>query len=184
MAIRDRILLYEKLEKYRNRPLLVYATSKRHGVEASMASDAIPYLIDALDLIPPESNEVDFLIVSLGGDPMVAYRIISLLRERVAKVYALIPQTAFSAATLLALGANEIVMHPNSHLGPVDMQITTGRDGELRSFSTEDISAFLEFVRDELSITDQRHLRRLFEITCEEVGTIGLGFMLAVQNLP
>lgn len=98
------------------------------------------------------------------------------MRERVAKVYVLLPQSAFSAATLLALGADEIVMHPNSHLGPVDMQITTFAGGEPRQFSTEDISAFLEFVRESLSITDQKHLRSLFELTCREVGSLGVGF--------
>ena len=63
------------------------------------------------------------------------------------------------------------------------MQITTVREGERSSFSTEDISAFLAFVRDELAITDQRHLRRLFESTCKEVGTIGLGFMRRSSKL-
>ena len=92
MAIHDRIMIYKKIEEHRHRPLLVYATSKRQGVDSAMASDAIPYLIDAIDLIPQEPNSVDFLIVSLGGDPMVAYRIISLLRERVAQVFASYPK--------------------------------------------------------------------------------------------
>ncbi len=121
MSFKERLVLHQKIEEHRKRPLLVYVTSKREGVYASMATNALPYLIDQLDLIPPSTKELDFLIVSLGGDPMVAWRIMSLIRERVDKVSALIPQSAYSAATLLALGANEIVMHPNSNLGPVDM---------------------------------------------------------------
>jgi ClpP class serine protease len=42
----------------------------------------------------------------------------SLLREKVKDVAILIPQAAFSAATLMALGADEIVMHPCGNLGP------------------------------------------------------------------
>lgn len=156
--------------------MLVYVTSKRDGKEAAMATDALPYLIDQLDSLPEAATELDFLIVSYGGDPMVAWRIMSLIRERVDVVSVLIPQSAYSAATLLALGANEIVMHPNGHLGPVDMQITTVSEGTRRQFSTEDISSFLDFVRDRLGITDQEHLRRLFEATCKEVGTLGVGF--------
>jgi hypothetical protein len=99
-------------------------------------------------------------------------------------VAVLVPQSAYSAATLVALGANEIVMHPNGHLGPVDMQITTtGDSGKPKSFSTEDITAFLDFVRDTLKITDQEHIRMLFEITCKEVGSLGIGFTARSSKL-
>jgi len=96
----------------------------------------------------------------------------------------MIPQSAYSAASLLAFGADEIVMHPNGHLGPVDMQITTaGIGGQAKTFSTEDISAFLDFVRDNLKITDQEHVRMLFEVTCKEVGSLGIGFTARSSKL-
>lgn len=183
MGLNERVSLSKKIEGHRKRPLLVYVTSKRQGVDALMATDALPYLIDQLDRLPGDTTELDFLIVSLGGDPMVAWRIMSLIRERVDKVSVLIPQSAYSAATLLALGADQIVMHPNSHLGPVDMQVSTVSEGRPRWFSTEDVSAFLDFVRDNLAITDQRHLRRLFEITCKEVGSLGVGFTARSSKL-
>jgi hypothetical protein len=164
--------------------LLVYVTSKRDGVNASMATDALPYLIDQLDTLAAGTTELDFLIVSFGGDPMVAWRIMSLIRERgIDRVSVLIPQSAYSAATLVALGADEIVMHPNGHLGPIDMQITTFFEGRPKNFSTEDISAFLEFVRENLGITDQKHLRALFELTCREVGSTGVGFVARNSRL-
>jgi len=177
MAWAERIELYKKIEKHRGRPLIAYVTSKREGVYAFMSTDALPCIIEQIDQLPKDSNAVDFLIVSLGGDPMVAWRMMSFVRQRVEKVGVLIPQSAYSAATLVAFGADEIIMHPNGHLGPVDMQITTWGDSERpRSFSTEDISAFLDFVRDHLKITDQEHIRTLFEITCKEVSTLGIGF--------
>jgi ClpP class serine protease len=69
-------------------------------------------------------------VVSNGGDPIVAWRAITLLRERVEQIGVLVPQAAYSAATLLAMGADEIVMHPNGNLGPVDPQILVKRSGE------------------------------------------------------
>lgn len=183
MGLNERLSLYGKIEGHRKRPLLVYVTSKREGVDAAMATDVLPYLIDQCELLSADTTELDFLIVSLGGDPMVAWRIMSLVRERVDKVAVLVPQSAYSAATLLALGADEIIMHPNSHLGPIDMQIGTFSGGKRRLFSTEDVSAFLDFVRENLSITDQRHLRRLFEITCKEVGSLGVGFTARSSKL-
>jgi hypothetical protein len=183
MGLPERLEIYKKIEGHRKRPLMSYVTSKRDGVLSAMASDALPYLIEQLDALPAGTTELDFLIVSYGGDPMVAWRIMSLIRERVDKVFVLIPQSAYSAATLLALGGNEIVMHPNGHLGPIDMQITTVSEGQKRMFSTEDISAFVDFVRTDLAITDQKHLRRLFQETCREVGSLGVGFNARNQKL-
>jgi hypothetical protein len=183
MGLKERLDFYGKIERHRKRPLTVYVTSKRDGVNAAMASDALPFLIDQLELLPKDATELDFLLVSFGGDPMVAWRAVSLIRQRVDKLFALIPQSAYSAATLFALGADEIVMHPYSHLGPVDMQITTFAEGKTRRFSTEDISAFLDFVRESLSITDQKHLCSLFEATCNEVGTLGVGFTARSSKL-
>jgi ATP-dependent protease ClpP protease subunit len=184
MSWDERIELYKKIEAHRKRPLIVYVTSKRNGAGAYMSTDALPQIIEQLDALPVDAKALDFLIVSYGGDPMVAWRIMTLVRQRVDEVFVMIPQSAYSAATLLALGADEIVMHPNGHLGPVDMQITMGGGGgQPRTFSTEDISAFLDFVRDNLKITDQEHVRALFEITCREVGSLGIGLTARSSKL-
>lgn len=184
MGWTERTKLYKQIEAHRNHPLVVYATSKRAGVASAMATDALPALIEQFDQFPKDAKHVDFMIASYGGDPMVAWRIMSLIRQHAADVSVLIPQSAYSAATLVALGANQIVMHPNGHLGPVDMQITTpGDGGHLKRFSTEDISAFLDFVRDNLKITDQKHVRMLFEATCREVGSLGIGFTARSSKL-
>jgi hypothetical protein len=184
MSWNERIALYEKIEAHRKRPLIVYVTSKREGVYSIMSTDALPKIIEQIDALPAGSEAVDFLIASYGGDPMVAWRIMTLIRQRVKNVAVMIPQSAYSAATLVAFGADEIIMHPNGHLGPVDMQITTvGDSGQAKRFSTEDITAFLEFVRDNLKITDQEHIRILFELTCKEVGSLVIGFSARSSKL-
>jgi len=186
MGRTERVELYKKIEEHRKRPLIVYVTSKRAGIVAYMATDALPYVIEQIDSLPKESRAVDFLIASYGGDPMVAWRILTLLRQRLGEdgnVAVLIPQSAYSAATLVAFGANNIVMHPNGHLGPVDMQITTFSEGQPKHFSTEDITAFLDFVRDNLRITDQEHVRMLFELTVKEVSSLGIGFTARSSKL-
>jgi hypothetical protein len=180
----DRKKLYKEIENHRKRPLVVYVTSKREGVYSLMATDALPHIIEQLDALPRGCKALDLLIASYGGDPMVAWRLMNLVNQRVKHVAVMIPQSAYSAATLVAFGANEIIMHPNGHLGPVDMQITTvGDSGHSKRFSTEDISAFLDFVRDNLKITDQEHIRMLFELTCKEVGSLVIGFSARSSKL-
>lgn len=179
----SRIELYKAIEEHRKRPLIVYVTSKREGAAAQMSTDALPHIIEQLDSLPENSNAIDLFIASFGGDPLAAWRIMSLLHERIGDVDVLIPQSAYSAATLMAFGGKHIIMHPNGHIGPVDMQVRTFSEGRAKSFSTEDISAFLDFVRDNLKITDQEHIRALFESTCKEVGSLGIGFTARSSKL-
>jgi hypothetical protein len=184
MGWHQRSGIYAEIEAHRNRPLIVYVTSKRAGIHSQMSNDALPFIIQQIEQLPEGAQDLDFLIASLGGDPMVAWRIMSLLRQRVKTVSVIVPQSAYSAATLVSFGANEIILHPNGHLGPVDMQITAYGDGGLpKMFSTEDISAFLDFVRDNLKITDQEHIRVLFEQTCKEVSSLGIGFTARSSRL-
>jgi hypothetical protein len=167
----DRVKLYTRIEELRDRPLVVYVTSPRANAGGEMAADAITEVIDQLRAVDHAATSIDMLVVSNGGDPLVSWRIVSLLRERFKKIGALLPYAAFSAATLLAMGADEIVMHPYSNLGPVDPQLRmTGSDGQQTQFGAEDLRHFLEFVRSDVGVSDQEQLERAFELVCKEVG--------------
>src|SRR5690348_11090599 len=122
MEIAERVQRYAAIEAYRKRPLIVYATSTRAGLQAMMAGDAVREFIDQLDVLK-EHQAVDVLIHSTGGDALAAWKLMSVLRERFEKVSVLVPYMAFSAATVFAMGADEIVMHPHASLGPIDPQI-------------------------------------------------------------
>jgi hypothetical protein len=181
MALADRIPLYSSLEERRGRPLIVYVTSSRPNAQGLMASDAVPELLDQLSALPGDAKAIDLLVVSQGGDATVAWRAMSLLRERFEDVAVLVPQAAYSAATLLALGASEIVMHPHGNLGPVDPQIAVKRkspgsdqDVEMR-FGYEELMGFLQFARDGAGLSDQQHISKLFEFFCQEVGAVSVG---------
>ena len=181
MAIEQRLELYRQLEAKRGRPLFAYVTSSRQNATGGMAADAVAEITDQLQALPPEARSLDLLIVSHGGDPTVAWRIVSLIRERVDTFSVLIPQAAFSAATLIALGADEIVMHPHGNLGPVDPQIIVprqdkqGKPTEPVSFGSEDLNAFLEFARDSVGLTDQSELLSVFQKFLDEVGAVPVG---------
>jgi hypothetical protein len=173
MPLPQRINLYRQIEAQRKRPLLVYVTSMRRNAEAQIARDSINELLSQLQALPPGTKKLDLLIGSNGGDGTVAWRIVSLIRERVESFSVLVPQAAFSAATLIALGADEIVMHPNGNLGPTDPQITNHAKGV--HFGSEDLAAFLKFARDEVGLNDQMPMLELFKQFCAEVGYVGIG---------
>ncbi len=181
MGLQARLELYKKVEARRNRPLIVYVTSNRLNASGGIGGDAVPELLDQLECLPAGTKNLDLLIVSDGGDPTVAWRIVSLIRERAEKFSALIPQAAYSAATLIVLGADEVVMHPNGNLGPTDPQIRvprrSGKDGAVEAvgFGSEDLMAFLQFSREQVGLKDPEHLLAVYSKFCDEVTTLGVG---------
>jgi len=170
----NRIERYNEIEEYRSRPLIVYATSTRKNVRAVMAGDAVRWFIDQINLIQT-GNSVDILLHSTGGDALAAWKIMSLLRERFDHVAVLVPYMAFSAATIFALGADEIVMHPYASLGPIDPQIHVQQDGERRAFSFEDVGAFLRFLVDEVKLSEQPYVSSVVEKLFTVVDPLHIG---------
>lgn len=184
MTYAERKRLFEQIEKIRNRPLITYVTSTRLNLSSNMALDAIPYIIEQVSKIPQKHKDIDFMIISNGGDPIVSLRIISILRKRFKHISVLVPYVAYSAATVLALGADEIVMHPYSNLGPVDPQLTfSDTTGQKMNFSTEDVRNYIEFVRKDVGISAQKHLITALHSLLTEVGPTHVGFTKRTQSL-
>ena len=71
----------------------------------------------------PKGESVALLLRSSGGDPSDAYKLANLFRKRYRGFTALIPDYAKSAATILALGSDRIVLGTYAELGPLDMQV-------------------------------------------------------------
>lgn len=171
----DRFEAYREIENHRGNPLIVYATSTRPNVPAMMASDAVRQFIDQVDLIPA-GGRVDVLLHSTGGDGLTAWKLMSVLRERFSEVTVLVPYMAFSAATLFALGADMIVMHPHASLGPIDPQVTvTTAEGKPRLFSYEDVGAFIRFLGNEVKITEQVHISSIIDRLFAAVDPLNVG---------
>lgn len=82
-----------------------------------------------------DDHDLDLVIQSSGGDIHAAYLIMSMLRERMkdeagkegkGRLIACVPSRAMSAATLLCLGADEILLGELGAVGPLDAQIRKG----------------------------------------------------------
>ena len=188
MGFQKRREYYQAHERNRQKPLISYVTSIRLNMPSQMSSDAITTIIEQINSVPKDKKEIDFLIISNGGDPIAAQRIITMLRERFDRISVIVPYVAFSAATILALGADEIVMHPYSNLGPIDPQMSIVKPGEPgqgppQQFSSEDIRNYIEFVRSDVGVTDEAQLTSAFNSLVAEVGPIRIGSAKRNQQL-
>lgn len=76
-----------------------------------------------------KGNLLYLIIQSDGGDPFSSVRIMNLLQNKFETIKAIVPNQAMSAATLMALGADEIYLREKSMLGPLDLPIEHPRDG-------------------------------------------------------
>jgi hypothetical protein len=70
-----------------------------------------------------KGRDVALILDSYGGISLAAYRIASLFQTHAASFTVLVPRIAKSAATLLALGADEIILGEDAELGPLDVQV-------------------------------------------------------------
>src|SRR5574341_1291479 len=101
--------LIKEIQSKRDSNVIVYFTGDRHPIGARIAEDAVRPLYDHLISIG-NNKKIDLFIYSRGGDVSVPWRIVSMFREFCDEFSILVPYKAHSAATLLSLGADNIVM--------------------------------------------------------------------------
>jgi len=184
-ALEGRRDLIRQIEAARGTQLVCYVTSTRPGLEVAMAQDVIRQIYPHLEKIKASARhglpKLDLFIYSNGGDTTVPWRLVSLLREYTLELSVLVPFRAFSAATLTALGANKIVMHPMGTLGPTDPTVNgpfNPRDPVTQrniGVSVEDVTAYLQLVKEDAGITHEDELVQTFNLLAEQVHPLALG---------
>ena len=184
MPAKDRASIIRKIEKERKTHLVTYATSTRQGLEIQMAMDAIRIIYEHLRLIGKSKKDVaiDLFLHSNGGDGTVPWRLVTLIREYTDKLSVLVPYKAFSAATLTALGADCIVMHPMGMLGPTDPTVTNSFNPQDSSnpsqrigISVEDVTAYIALIREDAGIRHEDELVQAFNKLADHVHPLALG---------
>lgn len=175
--------LIEQIEKLRGSRVLSYVTGDRAPAVAQIGDDAIRPMYDLLREID-HTDRLDFFIYSRGGAIDVPWRIVTALRTTGKDWSALIPFRANSAATLLALGADEIVLGRFGELGPIDPIMNIQRvvpapagPGTVTqdSVSVEDVMAYVKFVQERAGLSDQAALSTGLSKLTERLDAVALG---------
>lgn len=126
----------QKYVKASNRNLIIYATDFASGNKPGNlvmldAADKQTFADVMRDLDPTKG--LDIMIESPGGMGEIAEAIAHMLRSRFSSIRFIVPNMAKSAATVLVLSADEILMNEQSELGPIDPQMPVRQpNGELR----------------------------------------------------
>lgn len=72
----------------------------------------------------PTGAPLDLILHSPGGTAEAAESIVAYLRKRFSELRVIVPVAAMSAATMMAMAADRIVMGQHSQVGPIDPQLT------------------------------------------------------------
>ena len=161
---------------------MCYVTSTRENVATMMAMDAPVKFYEHLRRLGDRNAPLDLFIHSNGGDGTVPWRLVTLLREYCSELRVLVPHRAFSAATLTALGADKIVMHPMGMLGPTDPTINGPFNPpnpldpkQFLGINVEDVTAYISLIKEEAGINHEDQFVEAFKILAEKVHPLALG---------
>jgi Serine dehydrogenase proteinase len=153
--------LIKSLEDKLGATILVYFTADSPVVGAMISDDAVLPLFDHLKKISPQ-RRIALYLYSPGGQMETPWKIVTMLREFCDELHLVIPYKAYSAATMIAIGADKIRMTSKAELGPIDpaLQLSpqAGKEGStprLPDLGVEDVAAYLTFIRERAKLTDQ-----------------------------
>jgi hypothetical protein len=178
-ASENRRALITELEGLRGSRVVCYVLSDRQGATAQIADDAVRPLYDHLRAIG-HCEKLDLFLYSIGGLTDVPWRIVSMIRESAETFDVIVPYRAMSAATMIALGADHILMGPKGELGPIDPQfsVSRGREGETPvqdQIAVEDIMSYLRLLRERVGLSDQAALAAPIAALASRVDPVFLG---------
>ena len=127
---REKIVDVEKISSI---PLIIYATdftdegrAAHYGAGLQIDLGDKTGFSQATSDIP--DGPLDVLIQSPGGSPSAAESVVKFLRSRFDPIRFIVPHTAKSAATMLALSGDEILLGEIGELGPIDPQLRIFND--------------------------------------------------------
>lgn len=189
----DKKSLIQQIERIRNSRIITYLTSDRQGpINARVAMDIIPIISKQLQTIGKTQN-IDLFLYSSGGDTMVPWRLVSMIREYCDKFSVLVPYKAHSAATMIALGADEIIMSDLSEISPIDpstANVFNPQDPQNPQakipISVEDVMAYFDLAKNKFGIKNDEELAKIFNKFVEsnpQIHPLALGNVNRTHNL-
>lgn len=183
--------IIEKLESLTKSKVLSYYTPK--GLSINQGHPDI--FLEQLRRMGAQ-EKISLVLISDGGDSSASLRIATVLREYCKELHVIVPSTCASAATVLALSADKIIMCSSGYLTAIDTSLVhglnpKGPDGIPVPVSVDQVKRIVKFLNEEgPAITDQNRegsYRTLFKyihpITIGEIDRISSRTILVATKM-
>ena len=153
----------EKIESILGGRLITYWNNQR----GSVCHNDVLALYDLLESIGQQETIYLFL-KSAGGNGQASLRFVNLIRQNCDRLITLIPLECASAATMIAIGSNQIQMGPLAYLTAVDTSLThdlspIDRDNTRVSVSLDELNRVVKLWRSEKTGGQTNPYSSLFE---------------------
>jgi len=170
------LALIERLQAIRGSQVLTFVTRP----DVTVRGDVVEQVYEQLREIG-RVPRIDLFLHSSGGQTEIPWRLITLIRDFGKHFSVLIPGIAYSAATHLAMGADEIVMGPLSELSPVDPArshplLPSRKEGEPPLVvSVQDLRHCVEFVKQEIGDSAPESLATILAALFDKIHPLAIG---------
>lgn len=174
--------LYKAIEEDRDTKVLSFITGTRQNLATQIAGDCIDQFVDLLEQIGP-TNRISLILHTNGGQTLAAWQLVNLIRMFCEDLEVIVPVKALSAGTLIAMGADRIVMSKQATLGPIDPSVnnllnpTVNFRGEEHRVpvSVESVRGYLDVARKELEIKGDKALSSILQNLAGHIHPLVLG---------
>lgn len=152
------------VQEITGRPLIVYAADfiAPNPIKAQITSNLTIISLadkDGFDEVTrnlPRGSEVDVLLHSPGGEAEATESIVEILRDRFSHIRFIVPNVAKSAATMLAMSGDQLLLDERSELGPTDPQMIFAQEGRIIVAPAQAIKDQFKTAQDEINGDPQK----------------------------
>lgn len=192
MGAKERRQLITSLEKKLNSRILVIITGDRQGMETRIAPDLLPLVSQHLADMGTVKN-VSVFLYTAGGDTIVGWGLVNLFRQYCSNLKVVVPFKALSCGTLIALGADKIIMGRRGLLSPIDPSVSSPFNPPAPGFqqqgpisllpvSVEDMMGFLDLAQKEIKISTEESKIAILKILADKVHPLALGAVFRARE--
>jgi len=145
------------VQRLTERHLLIYAVDFTNPIKAQLANNLMLISLpdkDGFDEVTrglPQGSGLDILLHSPGGSAEATESIVEILRARFSNIRFIVPNVAKSAATMMAMSGEQLLLDECSELGPTDPQMILVRDGQPLAVPAQAIKDQFKTAQDEVN---------------------------------
>jgi Serine dehydrogenase proteinase len=154
MSEKMRSELIASIQESRKSYVLTYVLNGRSDLDGNISSGAVREIYNLIcELKPLEKKSLDLFLYAHRGDFCVPWQIVTMIREVFDTFNVIVPYKAHGPATMIALGADAIIMGERGELSPIEISIKRDPDckkdegpAEYRPPSAADVAALRSLI--------------------------------------
>lgn len=177
----DRLANYQSIEELRDSKLLIYITGDKPNAQTQIHHEALDFIYDHIDTFNLP-RKISLYLYSRGGETLAGWTLVNIIRQFCDDFEVIVPSKALSTATLICLGADNIIMTKQAVLGPIDPSINGPLNPQVPGappnaripISVEAVAGYIELAKSE-NINSEKELAAIFSKLADSVHPIALG---------